>query len=496
MLNRALVMDAPGSAAHMIVAFGAQPPRERPGTGSPGDPSFERMSLSARPRHARWSAVGLGVAALGIAVLWAGRGFGTHGPAIRIVVLAGAAGLVLRSTSRWVTWLGMLVAIWAAIGLVASGGGREFLGHAGAVVATGRWLQAAGLIAALGAGASTLAAMRTDRSRRPDAWGRGAQAIALLVLAPICAEYLAAYDDSTGDLVALAGGLAIFVPLYGAPALLIREAARRAGLGWVGIVWLAAAFGLLQAGVVDQSLFSVSYRGLTVWEGWRASTLVPGLGISAHMALAFVVGHVIYSIAAPIALVEALAPERRLRPWLGWASTIVTTVFYVAASALVLADHLAKESSHASGAQVAGSLVVCALFVVCGVRLGRRQHASTDRTLPRASVVFLAGLTAATVVGAASETWASTASALVVYVVVAAWVVRSSRGRGWSAQHAAALAAGALLSRAFLAFTYFPLIGDVSPTAKYAHNVALLGLVAGLSWIAARRSRAASPDGA
>ena len=41
-----------------------------------------------------------------------------------------------------------------------------------------------------------------------------------------------------------------------APALLIREVARRRGLGWPGILLLAAAFGVVQAGLVDQSMFS------------------------------------------------------------------------------------------------------------------------------------------------------------------------------------------------------------------------------------------------
>jgi hypothetical protein len=53
--------------------------------------------------------------------------------------------------------------------------------------------------------------------------------------------------------------------LYGAAALLIRELARRFGVDWPGIVDLAAAFGIVQAGVVDQSLFSESYRQIEYW---------------------------------------------------------------------------------------------------------------------------------------------------------------------------------------------------------------------------------------
>ncbi|SNR42784.1 hypothetical protein [Actinomadura mexicana] len=41
-----------------------------------------------------------------------------------------------------------------------------------------------------------------------------------------------------------------------AVAVLIREAARRTGRGWPTIVLLGAAFGLVQAGLIDQSLFN------------------------------------------------------------------------------------------------------------------------------------------------------------------------------------------------------------------------------------------------
>ena len=44
----------------------------------------------------------------------------------------------------------------------------------------------------------------------------------------------------------------------------------------------------------------------------------------------------------------------------------------------------------------------------------------------------------------------------------------------WTMQHIAAVA---LLSRGVLAFTYFPLLGEVEPLPKYLHNVAMLAIV-------------------
>jgi hypothetical protein len=51
------------------------------------------------------------------------------------------------------------------------------------------------------------------------------------------------------------GGPLILGPLYGAPARVIREVARRFDTRRPGILALAAAFALIQAGIVDQCLF-------------------------------------------------------------------------------------------------------------------------------------------------------------------------------------------------------------------------------------------------
>jgi hypothetical protein len=315
---------------------------------------------------------------------------------------------------------------------------------------------------------------------------RGGPAVGLLLLAPICAEYLAAYDASTGHPLELAGGLLILAPLYGAPALLIRELARRRGAGWPGMLWFAAALGLLQAGAIDQSLFSETYRGLEGWASWRQATLVPGLGVSLHMVAAFVGGHVVFSFGAPIAVVEALAGERRTTPWLGPVGLAVAFLAYVAAAALVLADHLQTEASHASAAQLTATLVAAAAMAAWGVRPRRRAQLDSSRRALTPAWLAAGAFGVETLVAIGSETW------LLTLVGLAArsggiWLVgRQARALGWSPRHVVALAAGALLSRAGLAFAYFPLTGTVAAGPKYAHNVAMLALVLVVSGLAAR----------
>lgn len=323
---------------------------------------------------------------------------------------------------------------------------------------------------------------------RRRAWTIPVQVLALLVLAPVCAEYLSAYDDSTGDPGRLLVGLLFLSPLYGGAALIIREVARRAGLGWIGMILMAAAFGLFQAGVIDQSLFSVNYRGIASWEASLRSTFIAPLGFSAVNALNFIGGHVIYSICGPIALVEAFRPARRTTPWLGRAGIVLAATLYCAVSAVILKDHLANESSHASMIQVVASLFVAGGLVVGAYVLGRRRRPKVDRRAPRPRTVFLAGLVAAVVLSVVPENWLGAALSSGILVISAMGVARVSRASDWDARHTAALAAGAVLSRALEAFTYFPLIGDVSATRKYLHNAVFLALIVGVSLLAAWRA--------
>ena len=163
---------------------------------------------------------------------------------------------------------------------------------------------------------------------------RVAPALGLFFLAPLSAEYLIGYDESVGRPVELIGGLLILGPLYGGPALIIREVVRRSGRGWPSVLLLAAAFGLVQAGLVDQSMFNPSYRDIEDWDDKRNPTFIPAAGFSAHMALNSIVGHVIWSISAPIAVMETLVPRRSTTPWLGAAGLTITAVLYVFASLL------------------------------------------------------------------------------------------------------------------------------------------------------------------
>ncbi|MDG4760684.1 hypothetical protein [Micromonospora sp. WMMD710] len=319
--------------------------------------------------------------------------------------------------------------------------------------------------------------------------------IALLLLAPWAAECSwggFAIDDFLPVLIVLG-------PMYGGAAILIRETARRLGAGWPTIVLLAAAFGVLQAGLVDQSLFNPGYLDDTQYADTRAAaeaSLVPGLGFSLRQAFDYVGNHILLTICAPIAFVESfLGPERRLRPWLARPGLVVVGVVYLLGSLFVFSSPEGRKNFLASPLQLTvAALVVLALVTTALLPHWRRPGRTVDgagRRAPRRTrrvphplwvglLVVLAHLFTDLTPG-----WAGAAIALGLAAAVGGLVGHWSSGVNWGQRHVLAAASASVVSAA--AFAYLvPPYSPASPAAALAGDVAVsvitLALLVGAWW--------------
>ncbi|WP_405092145.1 hypothetical protein OG767_03630 [Micromonospora sp. NBC_01392] len=349
--------------------------------------------------------------------------------------------------------------------------------------------------------------MTTEPLRR-----RLAPAVALLLLAPWTAE--CSWGGFT--LVGMPFVVLVLAPMYGGAALLIRETARRLGLGWPGIVLLAAAFGVVQAGLVDQSLFNPDYLDDTQFADARTvaeATLVPGLGFSARQAVDYVGNHVALTICASIALVESyLGVGRRSRPWLGRPGLVVAALLWLGGSLLVFADDGGRKGFLASPVQLTVAAgVALALIAAALLRVGRAADARIDpaagapvgrtaKTAPRPVWAGLVVLVAYAGAGAVPG-WTGIGIALALAVVTAVLLTHWSRRADWGQRHVLAAGSAAVVVAAVFAYgvpTYTPagpvadLVGDV------AISVIVLLLVGGAWWrvsgrAARDRRRAAAP---
>jgi hypothetical protein len=299
--------------------------------------------------------------------------------------------------------------------------------------------------------------------------------LGLLVLAPWVGEYLLG-NIPASQLFALP----FLMPLYGGGALLIREVARRTGRGWPTILLLGAAYGIIEAGLVDQSLFNPSFEG----HEFQRITPIPLLGFSAYYAITFVVGHVIWSIGIPIAVVEFLTPARWTTPWLGGWGLAVTGLFYLLGCAIIFDDLRVSEGFMASRGQIAGTTLVAVVLIVIALVGPRRRPVIGMRPVPRPLFLGVATFFVASIYTARPENWlGGVVLALVLLGVAAGLVAHWSRQRGWGMPHQFALVAGLMPTYAWLGFVLTLLIRPNDRIAWIGNMVFAIASIALLSWI-------------
>lgn len=317
--------------------------------------------------------------------------------------------------------------------------------------------------------------------------------LGVIVGAPVCAEYLQAYLPDTGNAWMMVGGLVVLGPLYGGAALLIRETALRTRRGWTGVLLLAAAFGLVMTSQVDGSMWLAHDPTIGYWDELRAGTLLEPLGFAVFPVLTWVVGHVVFSIGAPLALLDSLAPRHRGRPLLGRRGLVVVSALCLLAAVAIYHDP-EHAASKPSGPQTWLSLLVAVALVAlafspAGRPLGQAGSAGTSWTPVRTMGMTVAVLLALDLF---PPTWVGVGLYLVVLVAGGAWVLRASRARTWGLAYVTALAVAAVVERVTVGFLA-PLPPGVDPGEKLLQNVGLLGLVATTS-IAAWRRAAGNTD--
>lgn len=318
----------------------------------------------------------------------------------------------------------------------------------------------------------------------------------LLVLSPVGAELLSAYQGQFPDPVDLLVQLAVAMPLYGTAALLIRELTRRAGRGWPTMLLLAAAFGLIQAGLVDQGLFNPHYIDDPSWGTDRQHTLLPGLDLSVSYLVTFVGGHVLWSFGAPIAIVEAAATGRRGRadePWLGRVGLAVVLVSYLLAAALIVADHTANKQFVIAPVQLWSTVVAVVALFAAAFLLPRPTSTRSAGRVPSPWLVGLGVLLAAAVHTLAPPTWFGVTTGLATLGLVGAILLAlSGRGR-WSRTHTLAAGCAPLVANVAIAFVVAP-AGDSDLTIKLLSNLVVVGALTAVLALAWRRSRRTGED--
>ncbi len=327
-------------------------------------------------------------------------------------------------------------------------------------------------------------AVETVQASRPRRRGI-APALGLFLTAPLVAEFL------LGNLpIKLLPALIVLAPMYGGGALLIREVVRRTGRGWPSILLLGMAYAIFEEAFTTQSLFNPDYLKLHL--GLLAPAFIPALGIGAWWTLWMFNVHAVWSIATPIALVEACVPDRARTPWLGRVGLAVTAIVFLFGAISNTAIGYRQDHYLASLRQFVGAAVVVVLLIAAAFSLRTRPG---NRLAEEAPSIWTVGAVALLFGSAAlfvPQQWGWWAVAelagldLVMILVVLAW----SRRNGWALKHQLALGGGAALAYGWHAFLQHPAVGNLDLSVRVG-NAIFLALAIGLIAFAAGRVSAA-----
>ncbi|MFF4413006.1 hypothetical protein ACFYY8_10780 [Streptosporangium sp. NPDC001559] len=349
-------------------------------------------------------------------------------------------------------------------------------------------------------------------------------ALLLAVVTPLVAEFTLGNPP-----LRMAWILLLWIPIYGAGTVLVRELVRRAGTGWAGVLLLGAAYGVVEEGLALQALSSPTMYGAA---GWAPRIL----GLNSAYAELQIPYHAVFSAAIPILLTDLVFPSLRDRPYLGrlglWSAG---TVFVLGALLLRVTVVTSIDPGYqAPVAVLAGCAAVVALLTAAGLRLRfppgvspteptgqTRPTGQTEPTEPTGQTrptgqaeptrptgqagpmrPVVAGVFGAVVAfgylallfpfGGATrpffthDGWVvAPMTAAVVLVVGAGWLLRRWTAGGlWTDGHSLALAAGALV-----AHTAFGLVSNADTVADRISLAAVGVVMAALLALLGRRVR-------
>lgn len=318
--------------------------------------------------------------------------------------------------------------------------------------------------------------------------------LAVVLAAPITAEFLQAYQILTGDFAAVGAAIVFLAPLYGGAALLIREIVVRTGRGWTATLLLAAAFGLAMPGLIDLAMFGQEASGVPYWAELREATLIPGMQVSAFATLSWVIGHMMMSVGAPLAVLYALAPAHRGRPLLGRVGIPVTLVaLSVIAVQLHIDGREIFDFTPTAAQLVPATLLVVTIAVLAVSPLGAPVSGSgTHRRVP-VLLVLISAIALKMAVDLIPATWVGLAGLLALLLAACALLRFALHHRQWGPREIGILGVGVIIGGILIGFLA-PLPPGVTAAAKVAQNALLLALASLLLIVTLRRTREVRED--
>lgn len=306
-------------------------------------------------------------------------------------------------------------------------------------------------------------------------------ALVLVFLAPLLAEVLPGATRLSSLFV-----LPIEMCVWGGGALLIREAARRWGLGWRNVLCLALALSVAEECIIQQTSLAPMVIQL------KGQVYARAFGVNYVYFLWALAYETVFVVFLPIQLAELIFPRWRREPWLGRVGLIVAPVLFLAGGrvAWFTWTQIARTKVFHQPVfsppvmAVAAALAVIAALIVAGIGPGRRSvgRASSPLAPPAPWVVGLVGgVWAVPLYGLVLLGFGLAPNFPPVFAVVGGFVLvaialftvpRWSAHPAWDRRHAFGVVFGTMLGAMLVSFVgfigaaridlYFKIIADVA----------------------------------
>jgi len=143
----------------------------------------------------------------------------------------------------------------------------------------------------------------------------------LLLLSPFTAEVLTGATPLPSFINPL--NLIILMGLYGLGALLIRESRVILHIGYQGILLIGFAYGIIEEGLAVKSFFNPYWKDIGIFGSYGR-----WMGVNWIWTIYLTIFHGVWSILAPILVVEALYPDIMNERWLGRKGLLLALLFF------------------------------------------------------------------------------------------------------------------------------------------------------------------------
>jgi hypothetical protein len=271
-------------------------------------------------------------------------------------------------------------------------------------------------------------------------------------------------------------GLAIVAVLYGGGALLVREAVIRWQKGWVSLLVLGAAYGIIEEGLMVKSFFDPAWQDIGILGSYGRWA-----GVNWVWSLELTVYHAVISIGIPILLTELMFPSRRNDSWVGKKVLIIIGILFLMDIAL---GYFFLTDYRPGALQYWLALAVVIALILAARRLPPNLFPPKIINEKKPALFWLTGFLATIVFFVITWALPNFIASPIVVIILLVWLVGlilwlvlrlSGNGAAWHDMHKLALAGGCLC--VLILFTFIQELNN-NTLADNTAGMAVVGLAA------------------